>query len=361
MRLIQLNKRDSDPISSVGSKNQTKNSIFTTSLITKLVLIFFLVALPVSLNAGLFSFISNVFHFGSDSPVNFENSQNMALLQAALNIDPNPSKGGGDITIVGGTALLAETGPSGSLADIEDTPTSDQISIYVVREGDSLSQIARMFNVTTNTIIWANDIRRGSLIREGQTLIILPISGIKHTVLAGETVRSITKKYKGDYKEVLNYNGLTLESVIAVGDIVVVPDGEIAAPKYTGSTQLVSGSGGPVYNGYYLRPISGGTKSQGLHGYNGVDLATYYGAPFFAAADGTVLISKSYGWNGGYGLYIAIKHSNGTQTLYAHNSTNIVHPGQRVVKGQVIGYVGSTGKSTGNHLHFEIRGAQNPF
>jgi murein DD-endopeptidase MepM/ murein hydrolase activator NlpD len=332
----------------------------TTTFITKAVLIFVLILVPVISNAGFFTFLSEVFSWGNEVD-NTENSQNMALLQAALNSDPNPAKGGGEITIVGGTALLAETGPSGSLADIEDVPNSDQISIYVVREGDSISQIAKMFGVTTNTIIWANDIKRGSLIREGQTLIILPISGISHTVKSGETVRSIAKKYKGDYTEVLNYNGLTLESVVTIGDVVVVPDGEVATPRYSGSTALVRGTGGPAYDGYYLRPVGGGTKSQSLHGYNAIDLATYAGAPIFAAADGQVIISKGFGWNGGYGRYVVIKHSNGTQTLYAHNSQNIVYPGQKVVKGQVIGYVGSSGKSTGAHLHFEIRGARNPF
>lgn len=287
----------------------------------------------------------------------------MALLQAALNFDPAPVKGGGDITIIGGTSLLPETGPSGSLANIENTKTSDQISIYVVREGDSLSQIAKMFNVTTNTIIWANDITNGKAIHAGQTLIILPISGVTHTVAKGETVKSITEKYKGDYGEVLAYNNLTLDSVIAIGDKIVVPGGEVPVPKVTTTIRQATlrGTSGPSYTGYYIRPISGGTKSQGLHGYNGVDLATYAGAPIFAAADGTVIISKSSGWNGGYGNYVVIDHANGTQTLYAHNSQNIVYPGQRVVQGQVIGYVGSTGRSTGNHVHFEVRGAQNPY
>ncbi|MDO8482413.1 MAG: M23 family metallopeptidase, partial [bacterium] len=73
------------------------------------------------------------------------------------------------------------------------------------------------------------------------------------------------------------------------------------------------------------------------------------------------IVSKNYGWNGGYGEYVVISHSNGTQTLYSHMSENITYPGMRVSQGQVIGYVGSTGKSTGSHLHFEVRGAKNPF
>jgi len=315
------------------------------------------------MNAGVFSFLDNLFERTEAKTIKIENSQNMALLQAALNPDPNPVKGGGDITIVGGTSLLPETGISGSLANIENTPRADQISVYVVRKGDSLSLIAKMFGVTTNTILWANDLPGNAVIKEGQTLIILPVSGVRHVVKAGETVKAITAKYKGHYDEVLAYNGLTIESVVRPGSVIVVPDGEIAAPKKATPSypSTLRGTSGPNLNGHYIRPIIGGTKSQGLHGYNGVDLATSAGEPIFAAAAGTVIISKSSGYNGGYGNYIVINHNNGTQTLYAHNSRNIVYPGQSVVQGQVIGYVGSTGKSTGNHVHFEVRGAKNPF
>ena len=91
-----------------------------------------------------------------------------------------------------------------------------------------------------------------------------------------------------------------------------------------------------------------------------MDLAAPTGTPILASAIGEVIISRT-GWNGGYGNYVVIAHSNGTQTVYAHNSSNIVYAGQTVVQGQVIGYVGSTGRSTGAHLHFEVRGAKNPF
>jgi LysM repeat protein len=319
----------------------------------------------ISNGAGVFSFVSNLF----SAPIKTEmatasvyNSQTIPVLRAALNTDPNPAKGGGDIIIVDNKALLSEAGPSGTIAEIEERPaSSDQISIYVVREGDSLSQIAKMFSVSTNTIVWANDIKRGSFITPGQTLIILPITGVRHIVVKGETVRSIAKKYDGNYEEILQYNDLTLESTIAIGDIIVVPDGEIAAPTYTSSSVIVKGGGGPTYSGYYILPLTAGRRSQGLHGYNGVDYATPTGTPILASASGDVIISRNSGWNGGYGNYIVIKHDNGTQTLYAHNNSNIVYSGQRVIQGQVIGYVGSTGRSTGPHVHFEIRGAENPF
>ena len=80
-----------------------------------------------------------------------------------------------------------------------------------------------------------------------------------------------------------------------------------------------------------------------------------------ASASGEVIISRAGGWNGGYGSYVVIKHSNGTQTLYAHNSRNNVSVGDYVNQGDIIAFVGSTGKSTGPHVHFEIRGARNPF
>ena len=121
------------------------------------------------------------------------------------------------------------------------------------------------------------------------------------------------------------------------------------------------GAGGPNYDGYYTRPVLRAQKSQGLHGYNGIDLASYIGAPILAAAGGEVIIARDSGWNGGYGNYIVINHPNGTQTLYGHLQSLIVYPGKYVVRGEVIGYMGSTGRSTGSHLHFEVRGAKNPF
>jgi LysM repeat protein len=286
----------------------------------------------------------------------------LSTLKAALNIDPNPSKGGGDITVVFGSALLPETGPAGGLANIENLPKSDKISIYVVRAGDSLSEIAEMFNVSVDTIAWANDIERSNLIRVGQTLTILPITGVRHTVEKNDTLASIAKLYNADLEEITRYNDLSIQAPLSVGQIVVVPDGEIKHVAHTsyGYTDTSTNNVSTVA-GYYIRPISGGRRSQGIHGYNAVDLAASVGTPIVAAASGEVLISRQGGWNGGYGNYVVIKHDNGTQTLYSHNNSNIVNSGEWVVKGQVIGYVGSTGKTTGPHVHFEIRGAKNPF
>jgi murein DD-endopeptidase MepM/ murein hydrolase activator NlpD len=102
-------------------------------------------------------------------------------------------------------------------------------------------------------------------------------------------------------------------------------------------------------------------KTQGIHGHNAVDLASSYGTNIMAAADGTVIVAKIGGWNGGYGNYVVINHPNGTQTLYAHMSSISVSVGQGVTQGESIGRMGETGDATGVHVHFEIRGAPNPF
>jgi murein DD-endopeptidase MepM/ murein hydrolase activator NlpD len=294
-----------------------------------------------------------------------QNSQNVTLLQSAQNPNSNlPTNGGDTTTIVGGMALLPDSGPMGTAADIKDDyPTSDQISIYTVRKGDTVSGIAKMYDVSANTIRWANDLGSKSL-TEGQILVILPISGIQYTIKGGETLGQIAKKYKSSADEIAQFNGLQLDEKLAVDDVIIIPDGEIEAPRAVPSlrgSNPYRGGSGPSYDGYYIRPVVGGVKTQGLHGYNAVDLASAIGTPIYAAATGDVIISRVGGWNGGYGNYIVISHPNGTQTLYGHLSSNLVQNGWHVVQGQIIGYMGSTGKSTGPHLHFEIRGARNPF
>ncbi|MFA6536400.1 MAG: peptidoglycan DD-metalloendopeptidase family protein [Candidatus Paceibacterota bacterium] len=335
--------------------------ILVFSTITATVLFLSLILAPRTANAGLLSFISSLVNNEAEAGTNGSvvNSQNMPLLQATRNPNPSLSKGG-DITIVASSALLSEAGPAGTLADIED-PKSSQISVYVVHSGDSLSGIAKMFGVSANTIIWANDIT--GPIQVGQKLIILPISGIKHTVVKGETLQSIAKKYKGDAGEIRQFNGLDQGASLIVGDTIIIPDGEMAGYSVStiSSTSKIRGAGGPDYGTYYIWPVLGGRKTQGLHGYNGIDIGASRGTPIMAAASGQVIISRSSGWNGGYGEYIVIAHANGTQTLYGHLDTNVAYEGSYVVQGQIIGYVGSTGRSTGPHLHFEVRGAQNPF
>jgi LysM repeat protein len=284
-----------------------------------------------------------------------ENSQTMMLLSAHKNVNPTITPGA-QLAIVDNSALESET-DQGAFTE-SGIVGSATISVYTVREGDTLAAIAKMFGVTVNTIRWANDIS-GSVVRPGTELVILPVSGVRHEVKLGDTLQSIAKKYKADLGDILTYNNLSLDAKLSPGDEIIVPDGEIATVAPSSSSL---GSGAPSYSGYYIRPVKGGRKSQGIHGHNGVDLAALpIGASVMAAADGKVLIARSSGYNGGYGAYVVVSHANGTQTLYAHLSSVKVSAGQRVIQGQVLGGLGNSGKSTGPHLHFEIRGAKNPF
>lgn len=287
-------------------------------------------------------------------------------LRAATNSDPNPNKGlGGSVLTSGGMALLAYAGPSGTIADVANAPPSDRISVYVVRPGDTLSDIATMFDVSVNTIIWANDLSSAKDVRPGDTLIILPISGVERTIVRGDTLRSLASKYGADADEIAQFNGLDPAAILEVGSTIIIPGGEIApaapAPRPQPSSTII-GSGGSFIAGFYSNPVPGAHITQGMHGRNGVDLGAPRGTPIRAAADGTVIIARGGGaWNGGYGNYVVVTHNNGTQTLYSHMRSVIVSPKQSVFNGQVIGYMGATGRTTGVHLHFEVRGAANPF
>lgn len=252
-----------------------------------------------------------------------------------------------------------------------DDDMIDQTIIYEVKSGDTLTSVAKMFDISKDTLRWANNLKTDN-IKPGVILIVPPIDGVLHEVKKGDTVQSLAKKYKADVDEVYNYNGLTPKSELAVGDMLMIPNGKIAAApaakKVTkkagyakdGSSRLIDRYT-TNYEGYYIRPLSGGRKTQGLHGHNGVDFGAPIGTPIMAAAGGQVIIARPSGYNGGYGEMIMIKHANGTETVYGHLSQVYVTEGQIVNQGDVIGALGNTGKSTGPHLHFEVRGAVNPF
>lgn len=324
---------------------------------------FMMVVVPLSVEAGVFSSILSAFSSQAASASTATHASLSAvdaeLLSALNNPEPFGAHGGAEVYVEDGA--LVSTGPVSEDEIANSAYRSGEIRIYTVSEGDTLSHIAQMFNVSVNTIKWANEIS-GS-IQPGEELLILPISGIRHTVEKGETLGSIVKSYGGDIDEVIAYNQLASANSISVGDEVVIPGGQIkSAPRSSyaapSPTKITGSSGG---GGGFTHPLPGSIRTQGIHGYNGVDLAAAAGTPIKAAAAGEVIVSKSGGWNGGYGNYIVIRHSNGTQTLYAHNSTNYVGAGAWVSQGQTIATVGSTGRSTGDHLHFEVRGGRNPF
>lgn len=322
----------------------------------------FIIFVSILFNSGLFlhlfSETSDVALTASLPAVNQE-AVETPLLTTLQNPNPIEAKGGAEIVV--NENVLISTGPVGADEIAEQKGEMGEIRVYTVREGDTLSQIAEMFDVTTNTVLWANDIKKASSIHPGDTLVILPIAGVQHIVKSGETISSIAKKYEGEAEEILSYNQLSSAEELSVGDTLIIPGGALHTTVYVAATP-VNTSGGPAsYSNWLSHPAPGSIKTQGLHGYNAVDLANSYGSPIRAAAAGEVIVSKNSGWNGGYGQYIVIRHPNGVQTLYAHLSSNAVGVGAYVSQGEVIGGMGSTGKSTGTHLHFEVRGATNPF
>lgn len=327
----------------------------------EIALLLLVVALPFSVQAGFFSgLFADEFVVEATSPTSSQNDPTeITLLSAEQNPDPLNGRGGADIVI--DENALVSTGPI-SEDEISSRSTNGEIRVYTVREGDSLSEVADMFNVTANTIMWANDIAKSTDIQPGDSLVILPIVGVRHVVKSGDTISTIAKKYEGNEEEILAYNQLSSASEISVGNTIIVPGGamhEKSAVKAKASTKASAASGGSSSG--FTHPAPGSVRSQGIHGYNGVDLAGASGSAIRAAAGGEVIVAKASGWNGGYGNYIVVKHSNGTQTLYAHLSSVNVGVGGYVSQGEVIGGMGNTGKSTGNHLHFEVRGGRNPF
>lgn len=278
------------------------------------------------------------------------------------------------LSIVSENALLSPNNPTGIIVDGVGG-AEDAIFVYEVKNGDTPSSIAKSFGVTVSTILWANDISNPNRIKIGDKLIILPVSGVKHVIKKNDSISGIAKKYGGDVADILVFNGLSSGADLVAGETIIIPDGELAE-----STTPVSVSGTPFQSsklkeliGFFMRPILNARRSRGLHGNNGVDLInneTVGGAcknpinrnvPVFASAEGTVLIADDAGWNGGYGKYIVVAHNNGVQTLYAHLKQILVPLGKMVAQGETIGYVGSTGNSTGCHVHFEVRRAKNPF
>lgn len=324
-----------------------------------------------------------------DTPV-LHDASTLQLLAAALNLNPDPNQGDTDLTLSDGSALMAAAGPDGTIPNsgngsdapqAPDASNTGSISVYTVKDGDSISGIASHFGVSVSTILWANDLTIHSTIKPGMTLNILPVSGIQHTVQSGETLSSIAAKFHASAAEIATFNGLDANATVVVGSTLIIPGGEEANASTVTKTATKTTTKTPTKTtttkkattrsdlgtaastgGFFKNPVPGAILTQGIHGNNGVDLGAPSGTPIHAAAAGTVIISKSDGgWNGGYGSYVVISHSNGAQTLYAHMSKDIATVGETVSQGELIGYVGETGEATGNHLHFEVRNAKNPF
>lgn len=242
-----------------------------------------------------------------------------------------------------------------------------EIITHVVSEGETISSIANRYGLEVSTILWENDLTDKSTLKPGMELKILPLDGVRHTVTRGETIYSIGKKYglEGSQVQVIvDYpfneflNDETFE--LATGQQIMIPDGvkkntPVALPKRTTTATTYTADAGSVTAlGSFVWPASG-RITQGYKFYHkAIDIANSSAGPILASDAGVVV---GAGWldNYGYGNRVIVDHGNGFVTLYAHLSVIQVQTGQRVNRGDVLGQMGSTGKSTGTHLHFEIR------
>lgn len=231
----------------------------------------------------------------------------------------------------------------------------DQVISYNAVKGDTLSTIADKFGVSTDTIRWENNLTSDD-VAVGQELKIPPVTGLVITVQEGETIQSIAKKYKTDAQKIVNFpfnDFADLETFsLNVGQTLVVPDGvQPQAPAIVFTAPSFATS--PMASGRLLWPTNGVITQYPIWYHMVFDIANPSAPPILAAADGVVIYT---GWDTyGYGNHVIIDHGGGLSTLYGHMTQYYVKVGDRVTRGQVIGKMGSTGRSTGTHLHFETR------
>ncbi len=229
---------------------------------------------------------------------------------------------------------------------------------YTVQTGDNVSSIADQFGVSAETVLWNN----GNLednpdyLDVGDDLIILPVSGVYHTVVKGDTLESIATKYKVKAADITAYEGNYMAEpyTITIGQKLIVPGGKKPyqvrhVVAWSGSVPKDAKKG----TGSFGWPVSGYITQRYSEAHPAVDVGVPIGHPVKASDSGYVaVVGRS---DTGYGRYILVDHGNGFQSIYAHLSVIYVEVGQSVGKGQTMGLSGNTGKSTGPHLHFEIK------
>jgi len=284
--------------------------------------------------------------------------------------DQDPTLAGLSVPGAISAPIVSDAGSEASRAPRTRTET------YVVKDGDTIGSIAQDFNVNVGTILWSNNLTERQYIRPGDSLKIPPVSGVLVTVKKGDTIAKLAARYGGDAEDIRDTNHIADESSLALGTELVIPGGQPPAPEQTiiaiasrsRETSSTDRTGLSVNantkrpadvdaealpSARLLWPTSGHVITQ-YYGWKhtGVDIDGDFTSPLYAAYDGVVTTA---GWNsGGYGLQIIVKHPNGMMTRYAHSSKLFVKVGDAVKRGQVIAMMGSTGRSTGSHLHFEV-------
>lgn len=259
------------------------------------------------------------------------------------------------------TVILSATKGEVETSTLESIKPRSEIIEYIVKEGDTVSTIAEKFGISIDTIRWENNLKTIKSIKADDKLRILPITGVSHKVQHGETIYSIAKRYQVDAQVIVNwpYNSYANDETfaLAVGQELIIPEGIMPKAEPTAPRRYyaeVPAAGVVTGTGQFVWPVSGRITQYFVWYHQGIDIANNSAPSILAADSGTVVMA---GWPApwAYGNRILIDHGNGFSTLYAHLSAIYVSPGQSVNRGQSIGRMGSTGRSTGVHLHLEIR------
>lgn len=264
--------------------------------------------------------------------------------------------------------------------DISKKQRKETIS-YAVKMGDTISTIAQEFEVSVSTILWENNLTAYSIIRPGNTLDILPVSGISHVVKKGESITLLADKYKVTEDEIIAFNKLDNSGRLIMDQKLIIPGGrkinenvnssddEAKTKTYSGLAVIKKFIGSDdgktsvkdIAKDFNATPLRGNKMNWPTVGnrisqyyswkHHAIDIANKIGTPLYAADAGVVEVA---GWGTGYGNQIVIDHGGGKKTRYAHASKFYVEKGEKVAKGQIIAAMGSTGWSTGSHIHFEV-------
>jgi murein DD-endopeptidase MepM/ murein hydrolase activator NlpD len=222
-------------------------------------------------------------------------------------------------------------------------------SNYIVRKGDSVSKIASDHGLSLDAIVASNNLRNARLLREGEALRIPNMDGIPYTVEKGDSYQKVADKMNVALEAILDANDIQDENIRA-GDTLFLPGAKMRSDDLKIAlgelfTYPVRGRLSSPF-GWRKDPFTGQRRY-----HSAIDLAANSGAPVKASADGRV---STVNFNDTYGNYVILTHSGGFQTMYAHLSKVDVKVGTRVIQGETLGGVGSTGRSTGPHLHFAV-------
>jgi len=281
-----------------------------------------------------------------------------------LAVSDNPASGSGTLETRNNKLITTEGHPALVNPGLASTTAGNRpregIIYYTVEGGDTVSTIAEKFDVTTNTLLWENELGPRDYIKPGDKLTILPFSGVSHQIKKGDTIEKIAKKYSVDANTVLEYNLLADASAIEIDQIILVPGGEEPAPpapKPSSSSSryaLFDVPPSAALSGANLQwPTSGQKISQYYRwGHLAIDISGDYSSPVYASDNGRVELAGSN--QRGYGLQVVINHGNGIKTRYAHESKIFVKVGDSVTRGQTIGMIGCTGWCSGPHVHYEV-------